>query len=118
MSATTEPQEITAWTQICPIDHIVPDTGVGALVNGQQVAVFRLLPNNDLYAISAHDPFSGANVLARGIVGDKAGTPIVASPIYKQLFDLRDGQCLDDESVKLASFPVRLTDGMVEVGHD
>ena len=60
--------------------------------------------------------FSGANVLARGIVGDKGGIPIVASPIYKQVFDLRSGQCLDDESVQIASYPVRLVDGAVEVG--
>lgn len=107
--------ETSTWTRICDLKQILPDTGVGALVNGQQIAIFRLLPDDSLYAIGAHDPFSGANVLARGIVGDKAGVPIVASPIYKQAFDLRNGQCLDDESVSIPSYPVRLVDGTVEV---
>lgn len=113
MSAVTD---ATAWTTICPLSAIIPDTGVGALVGEKQVAVFRLLPNDQLYAISAHDPFSGANVLARGIVGDREGVPIVASPIYKQAFDLRTGSCLDDDAVQIPIYPVRLNEGMVEVG--
>ena len=104
------------WTRVCALSQIVPDTGVGALVDGKQIAIFRLLPDDSLYAVGAHDPFSGANVLARGIVGDKGGIPIVASPIYKQTFDLRNGQCLDDESVSIPRYAVRLVDGGVEVG--
>lgn len=30
------------WTAICSLDDIVPNTGVGALVNGEQVAVFHV----------------------------------------------------------------------------
>ena len=104
------------WTRVCELSQILPDTGVGALVDGKQIAIFRLLPDDTLYAIGAHDPFSGANVLARGIVGDKGGVPIVASPIYKQVFDLSSGKCLDDETVSVPSYPVRLVDGTVEVG--
>ena len=107
---------VDTWIAICELNDIVPDTGVGALINGEQIAVFRLSPDNALYAISAHDPFSGANVLARGITGDRSGTPTVASPIYKQEFDLTTGVCLDDESVKLTTYPVRLTGDKVEIG--
>ena len=69
-----------------------------------------------LYALSNYDPFSGAYVLSRGIVGSKGDTPKVASPVYKQGFDLTNGRCLDDPSVEVPTFPVRAVDGRVLVG--
>ena len=66
--------------------------------------------------MSNYDPFSRATVLSRGIVGSKGDTPKVASPIYKQSFDLKSGQCLDDPSVEVMAFPVRVIEGRVLVG--
>ena len=106
---------MNTWIDVCPVDIIVPDTGVCALVDGEQVAIFRLAATGELFAISNHDPFSGANVLSRGIVGDKNGKPKVASPVYKQNFDLRTGECLDDPSVKLPVYAVRCQNGRVQV---
>jgi nitrite reductase (NADH) small subunit len=103
------------WTTICPIERILPNTGVCALVNGKQVAVFRVGEGMDVYAIDNYDPFSKAYVLSRGIVGDKTGIPKVASPIYKQNFSLLTGECLDDPTVKLSTFLVRVIDGQVQV---
>ena len=85
--------------KICRLDDIVPDTGVAALVGGEQVAVFRIA--QELYAIGNCDPFSGANVLSRGIVGDLNGELVVASPVYKQHFSLLDGRCIEDASVRV-----------------
>jgi nitrite reductase (NADH) small subunit len=104
------------WTTICPLDRILPNTGVCALVNGQQVAVFRVGEGEDVYAIENYDPFSKAYVLSRGIVGDRHGVPKVASPIYKQNFSLLTGECLDDATVKLQTFSARVVDGQVQVG--
>src|SRR5688500_18875805 len=100
------------WVAVCRLDDIVPNTGVGALVRGRQVAVFRL-DDDSVYAIDNHDPFSRANVLSRGIVGDLKGEVVVASPVYKQHFALRSGQCLEDPEVRDAVFPVRLEAGVV-----
>ena len=105
---------MTDWVDICPYDVIYPDTGVCALVGGAQVAVFRL-GDGTLHAVSNHDPFSGANVLSRGLVGDRAGEPKVASPVYKQTFNLRTGVCYEDAGVRLAVYPVRRRQGRVEV---
>lgn len=105
---------MTEWVQVCPYDDIYPDTGVCALVDGRQVAVFRL-SDGALHAVSNHDPFSGANVLSRGIVGDRNGDPKVASPIYKQTFNLRTGVCHEDPSVRLDVHGVRRRSGLVEV---
>jgi nitrite reductase (NADH) small subunit len=101
------------WTDICAIDEIVPDTGVCALVAGRQIAIVRA--GGRVYAIDNFDPFSRAYVLSRGIVGDKDGAPKIVSPIYKQSFDLRTGVCLDDPSVSIAVYEVRVRDGRVEV---
>jgi nitrite reductase (NADH) small subunit len=109
-------QSITQqWTTICPLDRILPDTGVCALVAGQQVAVFRV--GEAVYAIDNFDPFSKAYVLSRGIVGDRQGVPKVASPIYKQNFSLVTGECLDDPAIQLQTFPVRVLDGVVQISH-
>lgn len=104
------------WIEVCAVERIVPDTGVCALIGDEQVAVFRLAATNELFAIGNHDPFSGANVLSRGILGDKNGTPKIASPIYKQNFCLLTGQCLDDPAVKLPIYPVRCENGLVQIG--
>jgi nitrite reductase (NADH) small subunit len=104
------------WIDICALDDIIPMTGVCALLGRKQVAVFRVSGEPDeLYALSNFDPFSKAFVLSRGIVGDKAGVPKVASPVFKQNFDLRTGQCLDDPGVSVKTYPVRLRAGRVEI---
>lgn len=104
------------WVDVCGVDDLVLDRGVCALVGPYQIAVFRVSPDGELFALSNHDPFSGAFVLSRGIVGSKGDTPKVASPVYKQNFDLRTGRCLDDPSVAVRTFPVRAVDGRVLVG--
>jgi nitrite reductase (NADH) small subunit len=106
------------WTRVCPLDEIVPDTGVCCLVGQKQVAVFRLRTGeagDRIFALGNFDPFSRANVLSRGIVGDKKGRPMVASPIFKQAFSLETGECLDDSSVSVPTFETRVCDGIVEV---
>jgi nitrite reductase (NADH) small subunit len=105
-----------SWLSVCALDEIFPNTGVCALVGGQQVAVVRVGDGDIVYAIGNFDPFSEAFVLSRGIVGDRAGIPKIASPIFKQSFDLRSGICLDDPTVAVPVWPVRVRDGQVEVG--
>ena len=103
------------WTPVCALDDIVPDTGVCALIAGRQIAIVRAGDGDQIYAIDNFDPFSNAFVISRGIVGDKNGVPKIASPIYKQSFDLRTGQCLDDPAVRVPVFPTRVRDGRIEV---
>jgi nitrite reductase (NADH) small subunit len=107
--------ESRAWTAVCAYDDLLPERGVCALVGGVQVAVFRL-HDGTLRAIGNHDPASGAGVLSRGIVGSRGDTPTVASPLYKQVYDLTTGRCLDDAAYAVPVVPVRSRDGRVEVG--
>jgi nitrite reductase (NADH) small subunit len=108
-------QSRAEWVRVCALEDIVPDTGVCCLIAGKQVAVFRISEGDRVFAIGNFDPFSKANVLSRGIVGDRSGTPKVASPIFKQSFALETGACLDDEGVSVPSYPARVRDGIVEV---
>ena len=113
---TAVESEVRTWVDVCAVGDVVLDRGVCALVGPHQVAVFRVSPDGALYALSNRDPFSGANVLSRGIVGSKGDAPKVASPMYKQTFDLRTGQCLDDTTVSVQTFAVREGAGRVLVG--
>ena len=101
------------WHNVCPLDEILPDTGVAALVGGRQIAVFRV--GNGIHALDNYDPHSGANVLSRGIVGDLNGEPVVASPIYKQHFSLITGRCIEDADKSVRAWPARLHEGRVWV---
>ena len=108
-----------SWQRVCPLEEIAPNTGVCALLDGKQVALVRVGEGegeaSEVYGLDNFDPFSKAFVLGRGIVGDRNGVPKIASPMYKQSFDLRTGQCLDDPEVRVASYPVRVREGWVEV---
>ena len=90
------------------------ERGVAALVDGEQVALFRTAEGT-VHALANRDPFSGAMVLARGIVGSRGEATTVASPMYKQVFDLASGVCLDDPTVAVAAYPVQVRDGLVEI---
>ncbi|WP_183100025.1 nitrite reductase small subunit NirD [Nocardioides pelophilus] len=115
----------STYVAVCRLDRIEREGGVTALVGGEAVAIFRTFDDH-VYALSNYDPFSKASVLARGIVGTKAVStgdgeevvPFVASPMFKQAFDLRSGRCLDDPDnpeVAVATYDVRVVDGGVEV---
>lgn len=118
MTLLNEVNDIAVWTSACAVDFLVPGRGVGVLLgDGSQAALFRL-DDGSLYAIGNIDPFSGAAVLSRGIVGDRAGRICVQSPIKKQAFALDDGSCLDDSTVSVPSYPTRVADdGTVQIGH-
>jgi nitrite reductase (NADH) small subunit len=120
------------WETVCLLDRLLPGRGAAALLSAGgepvQVALFRMAdvtgggPEGQgggdvtVMAIGNVDPFSGAAVLSRGIVGDRGGVPTVASPVYKQVFSLVTGECLDDPAVRVPVYPVRVADGWLQVG--
>ena len=109
--------EIQVWTAACRYDYLIPNRGVGVLLpDGAQAALFRL-DDGSLHAVGNIDPFSGAAVMSRGLVGDRAGRATVQTPIKKQAFALDDGTCLDDPDVSLPVYATRVTaGGQVEIG--
>lgn len=113
MSAVMNELGAGNWVDVCALDDIFPDMGVCSLVAGRQVAVFRV--GDAVYAIGNYDPNSGANVLSRGIVGDLGGRLVVASPIYKQHFDLKTGECIEDAMASVRVYGARVVEGRVQV---
>lgn len=104
-------------TVVCRLADLLPERGVAALVDGEQVALFLVSVADrwQVFAIDHRDPFSGANVLARGIVGTAGERWYVASPVYKQRFDLQSGRCLDDDGVAVGTWSVDLVGDEVHV---
>ena len=109
----------TEWLQVCKRSDLVADSGVCALVGGRQIALF-FLPEQapQLYAIDNWDPIANAGVIGRGIVAEIDGELTVASPLYKQHYRLNDGQCLEEEGIKLDTFPIAFEgdDVLIQVG--
>jgi nitrite reductase (NADH) small subunit len=105
---------VTGWNVVCRYGDLQPERGVAALIDGVQVAVFRTF-DGGVHSIGNQDPFTGAFVLSRGIVGSRGEIPTVASPLHKQVFDLRTGACLDDGTAAAGVYGVRIRDGLVEV---
>lgn len=112
-----QPAASSPWVRICAVGDLEVERGRAALWGDLQLALF-LVPSGKIYAVANLDPFSGANVMSRGIVGSREDAPTVASPMYKQVFDLRTGTCLDaqgKEPKNLAAWPVSVSDGAVFV---
>ena len=103
-----------AWTTVCTVDEILPNTGVCALVEDRHVAVFRI-GDASFYAIDNVDPKSGASVLSRGLVGNLGEHIVVASPLYKNHFDLATGACLETPEYSVRAHSVRIEGGRVQV---
>ncbi|WP_027819770.1 nitrite reductase small subunit NirD [Paraburkholderia bannensis] len=105
-----------SWVPVCQLDDIVPNTGVCALVNGEQVAVFHIDDGEArVFAIGNYDPNSQAAVLSRGLVGSLGERIVVASPIYKHHFDLATGECLEEPGSSVNAFAARVENGQVWV---
>lgn len=109
------PTDRLDWIEVCALAEITPNTGVCALIDGQQIAIFRVGQEQRVYALSNQDPFSQAAVMSRGILGDLQSERVVASPMYKQHFSLTTGRCLEDSQYRLQVFPSKVVQGKVWV---
>jgi len=118
LAETERPRtDAAAWVRICALGDLEVERGRAALLGDEQLALF-LTHENRVFAVSNLDPYSGAHVISRGIVGTKQDAPTVASPMYKQVFDLRTGMCLDTqgkEPKSLRVWPVAVNEGDVFV---
>lgn len=103
------------WINVCGVNDILPNTGVCALVDSQHVAVFRI-GQEQFFAIDNIDPKSKASVLARGLTGNLGDKIVVASPIYKNHFDLSTGECIEEPKHSVRAYPVRVDGENVQVG--
>ncbi len=106
---------MSTWQSVCQLGDLQPDSGVCALVSGLQIALFYMPQESMVFAISNYDPIGQANVLSRGIIGDINGQIVVASPLYKQHYNLNTGVCLEDEAISLPVYRIRIEHGYVQI---
>lgn len=111
-ASTTRPR---VWIDVCALGDLEVERGRAALIGTTQIALFLLHDSQGsrVHAVSNFDPYGRAHVISRGIVGTRAGVPTVASPLYKQVFDLRTGACLDTQGKEpqtLRVWPVAVDD--------
>jgi nitrite reductase (NADH) small subunit len=107
--------ETLRWTGVCAATDILQNTGVCALIEGVHVAIFHVGPTQQFFAIDNVDPRSQASVLSRGLVGSLGERIVVASPLYKNHFDLRNGECIELPEHSVRAHAVRVHDGRVQV---
>jgi nitrite reductase (NADH) small subunit len=105
------------WITVCSEADLVTNSGVCALINDQQIALFKIKSANkeQLFAVSNWDPIGKANVLYRGLLGSVQDAKVIISPLYKQRYCLESGQCLDDDAIKLIVYPVRIEKKLVQL---
>jgi len=113
----------TVWLRVCALSDLTAERGRAALLpGGEQIALFRLT-DGTVRAVSNRDPYAGANVLSRGIVGSATftdGTEIatISSPLHKQAWDLRTGTVVrtqGHEERHIRTYPVTVDGGQVLV---
>jgi nitrite reductase (NADH) small subunit len=115
LEQTTIQEKHQSWTAICALQDLSPNAGICAQFNHQQVAIFQCKRSDTLYAVSNLDPIGEANVMSRGIIGSTQDILYVASPLYKQRFNLQTGQCLDSPEHALKTFEVRINNNQVQL---
>lgn len=109
--------QVNNWTTVCQTSDLVDNSGVCALVNEQQIALFKVkqAEQEQVFAISNWDPIGKANVLYRGLIASVGETLAVASPLYKQRYCLTTGVCLDSDDVTVTIYPVKIEQDSVQL---
>ena len=77
---------------VCEYETLLPERGVAALAGEVQLAVFRTHAG-EVFALGNQDPFSGANVMSRGIVGSRGEVPTVALAAQSTLYSMVTPSC-------------------------
>jgi nitrite reductase (NADH) small subunit len=103
------------WVTVCANDDLIVDTGLCALHEGEQVAIFKVSQTGEVFALQNFDPIGKANVLSRGLLASSGDDTYIVSPLYKQHFCLQTGACLEDENFQLKVFPVRLFSDQIQL---
>ncbi|VTY11866.1 nitrite reductase small subunit NirD [Rothia dentocariosa] len=99
----------SSWVRICSESELEENWGEVALVKGQQYAIFKT--KHGYYACDHRDPNSQSLVIARGIVGEKDGHSTIASPLYKEVYDLTTGECVSGADYTIGVYPLEVRDG-------
>ncbi len=113
---TTSPDEVKTWFEAGPVNLFPDNGGECILYKGLQIAVFNFSSRSSWFACQNLCPHKKQMILSRGIIGSEQGEPKVACPFHKKTFSLNTGQNLNGDECTIATFPVKVEDGIVYVG--
>lgn len=111
------------WLKACHVDDLVINSGVCVLLNEQAIALYAQTnyvgkdadATLNVFALSNIDPVTQASVLSRGLLGSTGDTLFVASPIYKERYNLETGECIDNDDLSVQSYPTKIVDAFVYI---
>lgn len=113
-SRTAPSHAVQEWFPVCQLRDLEDSWGEAALINGQQLALFRV-GEDEVFAVSHADPATASHVMARGVLGSRGDMYTIASPLHKEVYSLATGECFSRPELSLDTFPVRVVAGRIEV---
>ena len=100
---------MSEYRPICPATDLPPGRGRLVHLDGKEIALFNT--NGEFRAMEDNCLHAGGPLHE----GEVSGT-IVTCPWHQWRFDLRDGSCNLNPKVNLKTYPVRVRDGVIEIG--
>jgi nitrite reductase (NADH) small subunit len=100
---------------LCALKHVPTRRGAAFTVDGVPLALFRA--GDRVWAVEDRNPYTACGV-ASGRLSWVGRTPVVVSPLYHLVFDLRSGACLnavDLPQLRLRTYPVEVVADVVHV---
>ncbi len=113
MTVTTTRADVR-WSPVCSAAEPGRGQTLALHVDGHAVALFRTC-DGELFALADVDPHAEAEPapLSAGRLASRRDVPVVIGPSGRR-FELARGLCVDG-GASATPFPVRITDGAVEV---
>lgn len=109
-------ENVTEWFKVGLTTDFPENSGACIKHKTKQIAVYNFARTGKWYATQNLCPHKMEMVLSLGMIGDKEGIPKVACPMHKKNFSLEDGSNLAGENLKIATYPVKISEGNVYIG--
>ncbi len=113
---TIEPNQVKTWYEACKEEQFPSDGGLCVEFEGLQIAIFNFSRRKKWYATQNLCPHKKQMILSRGMLGSEGEEPKVACPFHKKTFSLESGANLNGHECALATYPIKVEEGVVYVG--
>lgn len=109
-------EEVKVWFNAGKTSDFPTDGGGCIKYKNKQIAIINFERRNEWYACQNLCPHKMEMVLSRGMIGSADAIPKIACPIHKKTFSLKDGNNLNGEDLRIATYPIKIVNDEVFVG--
>ena len=113
---TVTHEEVKVWFNAGNKSDFPTDGGGCIKYKNKQIAIINFERRNEWYACQNLCPHKMEMVLSRGMIGSADAIPKIACPIHKKTFSLKDGNNLNGEDLRIATYPIKIVNDEVFVG--